>query len=111
MRSVRGLEMSCRSRLNAYGGHAASVDIPPTVDIVSPTGLTMTATRALTVMATADDADGSVKSVTFFANDVAIGLNDASLQCRRSPIAGDYTLTAVALDNAGATTTSAARFM
>src|SRR5207249_4932221 len=59
--------------------------------------------------ATANDADGSVSSVTFFANDVPIASDTTSpFAIDWTPSAsGAYSLKAVATDNVGATTTSA----
>ena len=61
----------------------------------------------VTSAANAGDTDGTVSSVAFFANGVAIGSDATSpYSITWSPAAGDYTLTAVATDNLGATTPS-----
>ena len=84
---------------------------PPTVAIVSPAeGATFTAPATITVMASASDSDGSVTSVAFYANGQSIGSDSASPYsiAWTNVQAGSYTLTAVATDNQGTTTTSAA---
>jgi hypothetical protein len=90
---------------------APGSDLPPTVSLTSPTsGASFAAPASFSVTATAADADGSVTRVDFYANGSAIGtaftapytINWANVA------AGSYSLTAVATDNAGLTTTSAA---
>src|SRR5262249_34864043 len=63
-----------------------------------------------TVSANAGDTDGSVSSVAFFANGVSIGTDSSSpFSISWTPsAAGSVALTAIATDNQGATTTSAA---
>jgi len=64
---------------------------------------------ALTVSASASDSDGTVSQVQFFAGATSIGTKTAS-PCSISwtpASSGPFTLTAVATDNQGATTTSA----
>jgi subtilisin family serine protease len=84
---------------------------PPGVAIDSPAeGATFTAPVSITVAATATDSDGSVQQVAFFANGAPIGTDATSpysVTWTNVPV-GTYTLTAVATDNSGATTTSAA---
>jgi len=86
-------------------------NVPPTVAIVSPAeGASFTAPANITVLANASDSDGTVASVSFYANGQPIGSDTASpysVAWANVP-AGTYTLTAVATDNQGATTTSAA---
>lgn len=86
-------------------------DQPPTVSISSPqdgSGVALGAT--IPVTATAADSDGSVSRVDFYANGVSIGGTTAApYSVQWSPAAvGTYTLTAVATDNVGTTTTSPA---
>ncbi len=90
----------------AAGGNAA-----PTVSIASPSeGATFTAPASITVTADAADSDGTVASVAFFANGAPIGSDPTSpfSVTWTNVAAGSHTLTAVATDNLGATTTSAA---
>jgi RHS repeat-associated protein len=87
------------------GGNAA-----PTVSITSPAAnATFTAPASITLTANAQDTDGTVTQVQYFANASPIGTATASpysFTWTNVP-AGAYSLTAVATDNAGATTTSA----
>src|SRR5262249_59970272 len=64
---------------------------------------------AIRVSANASDSDGTVSQVQFFAGATLIGTDTTSpYSISWTPAAGgSYTLTAVASDNLGATTTSA----
>jgi hypothetical protein len=64
----------------------------------------------LALNATASDSDGSVQQVQFFVNGAPIGTDTAApFSASWTPSTADnYTLTAVATDNEGATTTSTA---
>ncbi|HET9187792.1 MAG TPA: Ig-like domain-containing protein, partial [Acidothermaceae bacterium] len=88
-----------------------SSNAPPTVSISSPaSGATFTAPANISVTAAATDTDGTVSRVDFFAGSTPIGAATTApygLTWSSVP-AGTYSLTAVATDNAGATTTSAA---
>jgi hypothetical protein len=98
-------------RLNVFAAALAnSPNIPPAVSITAPANnATLSTSSPITVTATASDSDGTVSSVAFYANGVLIGLDTASpYSISWSPSAGSYTLTAVATDNLGASTTSAA---
>lgn len=83
---------------------------PPAVSLTAPSqGSTYTAPATLTLTATASDADGSVARVDFFAGSTLIDSDSSapySATWSGAP-AGTHTLTAVATDNDGATTTSA----
>jgi hypothetical protein len=82
---------------------------PPTVAITSPAdGATFTEGQSVTITADAADPDGEVSRVEFFVDATKVG------QATAAPYAVDWTatlgaraLTAVATDNAGASTTSA----
>ncbi|GHF38445.1 cellulose 1,4-beta-cellobiosidase [Kitasatospora xanthocidica] len=87
---------------------------PPTVALTSPAaGQTFTPGSTVTVSADAADADGTVAKVDFYASTSA-GTNTLIGSDTTAPYtvnwasvaAGDYSVTAVATDNAGATTTS-----
>ena len=84
----------------------------PTVSLTAPAnGATFTAPAPITVTATAGDPDGTVATVQFYAGTTLIGTDSSSpysVTWNNAP-SGTYSLTAVAQDNAGATTTSAAR--
>jgi subtilisin family serine protease len=98
-------------RLNVYQALSSAYDnLPPTVSVTAPAdGTTATAPATVTVSASASDADGSVSQVAFYANGAPIGTDaTAPYSITWSGVAaGSYTLTAVATDNGGATTTSA----
>lgn len=99
-------DMDCSTATSATINFNASSNLPPTISISGPnsaiTGTTITFT------ATAADSDGSVSSVEFFVNGNSVGIDNTS------PFSLDYTTTfgadqqvyAIAIDNAGATTTS-----
>jgi plastocyanin len=87
----------------------AVVNTPPTVGISNPPdGAVFSAPASFSLEASASDSDGSVTNVQFFQGGVSVG-NAAS-----SPYsvaitnlgAGDYTFSAVATDNGGATATN-----
>ncbi|MFJ7244672.1 glycoside hydrolase family 48 protein [Kitasatospora sp. NPDC098652] len=88
---------------------------PPTVSLTSPAaGTTFTPGSTVPLAATAADADGTVAKVDFYAS-TGPGDNSPVGTATTAPYtlnwanvpAGDYSLTAVATDNLGATTTSA----
>jgi hypothetical protein len=84
---------------------------PPTVRMTSPpNGATVTAPATFTLTADAADGDGSVATVDFFANGALVGTDTTApytVQWSTST-AATYTLTARAVDDAGASTTSTA---
>jgi hypothetical protein len=90
-----------------FGGNNA----PPSVSITAPTaGQSFTAPATVPISATASDTDGSVKLVEFFQGTTKLG-EDTTAPYSFSwtnVAAGNYSLTARATDNIGATTTSAA---
>ncbi len=99
-------------RLNLFiAALDAGGDIPPTVALTSPVnGSKFTAPATTAVNATASDPDGTVTKVDFYANGSLIGsdtTNPYAATWQGVP-AGAYALTAVATDNRGFTTTSAA---
>jgi hypothetical protein len=83
----------------------------PSVSMTAPShGASFTAPATMTVSADASDPDGSIVRVDFYQGSTQIG-TDASTpySVTWSDVPpGSYALTAVAIDNAGATTTSAA---
>jgi len=97
-------------------GTAVSVTVypanqPPVVTLVSPvTGSTYTAPAAITLIAQATDADGSVTLVRFYQGSTQLATVSASpYRYEWSSVGpGVYQLRAVAQDNAGAVSTSAA---
>ena len=82
---------------------------PPTVSITAPSNnANFTPPASMSITATAADADGSVTQVAFYNGTTLLGTdNTAPYAFTWSNVAlGTYSLTAVATDNAGATTTS-----
>ena len=83
----------------------------PTVSITAPIGgQSFTAGASLTIRASASDSDGTITRVEFRAGGQIIGTDNASpYEARWTPgLAGSYSLTAVAFDNASGTRTSSA---
>jgi hypothetical protein len=86
---------------------------PPRVAITAPANnATFTTPTDITITATATDADagGAVAGVAFYRDTVLIGVDRSAPYSTtwRNPAAGTYKLTAKALDNGGASSTSAA---
>jgi len=81
---------------------------PPLVSISTPSaGAVFTTPVDVAIEATASDPDGTVQQVAFYANGTAIGTAAAApYGVSWYAPAGTHTLTAVATDNQGATTTS-----
>ena len=76
----------------------------PTVSITSPaTGSTSTIGAPINITATANDSDGTIQSVEFFANGISIGSKNVfPYTITYNPgAAGTYVLTAIATDNSG----------
>jgi hypothetical protein len=103
---------SSSSSSSSSSSDSGSANQPPTVSLTSPAnGATFNAPASLTLSASASDSDGTIAKVEFYANSTLVG-NDTS-----SPYSfnwnnvgtGSYSLTAVARDNAGGTTSSATR--
>ncbi len=87
------------------------VNAPPTVAITTPTNNTVvTAPASITLTAAAADSDGSIAKVDFFQGATLIGTaTGAPYSISWTNVAaGSYSLSAVATDNRGASTTSAA---
>ena len=107
---------ACRLTTTAIGLDGTPLDssaidhcTAPVVTLTSPAaGTTLTAPATVTLTANASDPDGTVAKVDFYANSTLVGTSTAapySATLTAAP-AGTYTLTAVATDNVGATTTS-----
>ncbi len=83
----------------------------PTVSLTAPAnGATYTAPATVTMNATASDSDGTITKVDFYAGTTLIGTDTTSPYSVTwsNAAAGTYGLTAVATDNGGTPTTSAA---
>lgn len=83
----------------------------PTVTLTSPTGTSFTAPATIALAADAADADGSVAKVEFFAGSTKVGEDSTPPYAFTwtDVAAGTYALTARAIDDDGAATTSAPR--
>jgi hypothetical protein len=82
----------------------------PTVNLTSPANSSVfNAPATVSLTADATDADGSVSSVSFYVNGGLIATDVTAPYSAgwSTSVAGSYTLTAVATDNLGKTTTSA----
>ena len=84
---------------------------PPTVSLTAPAGgATYTAPASIALTASAADSDGTISKVEFYRGTTLLGTDTTAPYSVSSGslAAGTYSLTAVAYDNAGAKTTSAA---
>jgi Big-like domain-containing protein len=85
---------------------------PPIVSLTAPAnGATFTAPASMTVSATASDVDGTIAQVDFYANGSFLRTDTSNPYSFSwtNVVAGDYSITAVARDNAGTTTVSSTR--
>jgi len=86
-------------------------NIAPSVSISAPANnATYTAPATITLTATATDADGTIANVKFYNGTTLLGTVTTSpyTYLWSSVAAGTYTITAVATDNAGSSTTATA---
>ena len=85
---------------------------PPTITVTTPVdGASFVAPATITIAATASDADGSLREVAFSANGVVLHRDTTppfSLALTNLP-ANSYALTATAVDNLGARTSTTVR--
>ena len=94
------------------GTCSATANQPPSVALTAPAnGASVSSGAAITVSANATDSDGSIAKVEFFRGGSSLGSDTSAPYAVTwsNASAGSYQLTAVATDNQGATTTSAAR--
>jgi hypothetical protein len=98
--------------LEAEGQISVRLNLPPEVTWVQPlAGAQFTEGTAILMEANATDPDGTIAQVEFFAGSVSLGAVTAApftLTWTGAPV-GEYTLTAVATDDQGETTTSEPR--
>jgi hypothetical protein len=83
----------------------------PTIAITAPVaGATFTSPASVTVTASASDPDGSIANVDFYVGSQLIGSDTSApyTAAWNNVAAGNYSLTAIARDNGGATRTSTA---
>ncbi len=88
---------------------AITINAPPTVQIVSPTnGASFFVPGAFTVLAEAQDSDGTVTQVDFFSatNHIGTSTNAPFFVVRTNLPVGSYTFSAVVTDDFGATNSS-----
>jgi regulation of enolase protein 1 (concanavalin A-like superfamily) len=110
-RDTAGATTTSSSRSITVSG-STSGNTPPSVSLTAPSsGATYVAPASITISASASDADGSIARVDFYRGSTLIASDTTSPYSVSwtSVAAGSYTLTAVARDNGGASTTSAAR--
>ncbi|WP_081659309.1 Ig-like domain-containing protein [Pedobacter glucosidilyticus] len=88
-----------------------SSNVAPTVSITSPSnGTTFTQGATINLQANASDSDGNITKVEFFNGVTKLGedLSTPYTYSWANVTSGNYTITAKATDNSGATTTSSA---
>jgi RHS repeat-associated protein len=89
----------------------AAANLPPGVSITNPAnGAMFTTPASISITASASDSDGSISRVDFYNATTLIGTATSAPYTFNwnNVAAGSYTLTAKAMDNAGATTSSTA---
>jgi subtilisin family serine protease len=99
------------TEIEAYGAATDGVNVPPTVTLTAPAnGASYTAPATITLTATAADSDGTVAGVEFYNGATLLSTaTTAPYSFTWAPVAvGTYILTAKAIDNLGAATTSTA---
>jgi RHS repeat-associated protein len=108
--SYASLPTGSRVDFRARAGTLACTNSAPSVSITAPAaGTLLQAGIAVTVSAQAQDADGTIGQVEFFANGVSIGTDSsAPYSVQWTPAGGAVELSARARDNAGDQTASAA---
>jgi hypothetical protein len=103
--SITSSDVSFDLQLIANSGNRA-----PVVSLTAPTnGATFISPADVNLAATAYDPDGAIANVQFFANGTLIGTPDMTVSYGRTATGlttGPYTLTAVATDNTGLSSTS-----
>jgi hypothetical protein len=94
-----------------YASEMFGNNAPPTVNLVAPAdGASHPSGYNMQLKATASDTDGSVSKVEFYHGSTLLGEDTSAPYTFTwvSPALGNYTLTAVATDDSGASTTSMA---
>ncbi|MDE0838445.1 MAG: PQQ-dependent sugar dehydrogenase, partial [Kiritimatiellae bacterium] len=88
--------------------NVSTSNLPPLVTITSPTnGAFLAAPANVTLFADASDSDGTVSSVQFYDDSTLLGTDlDSPFSVAALLYPGTHPLSAVALDNSGATSTS-----
>ena len=99
------------NKINQVFANGSTGNVAPTVSITSPANnSSFTAPASITLTATASDADGTISKVEFFNGSTSIGTATTApyTVAWNNVSAGSYSVTAIATDNGGATTTSSA---
>ena len=102
--NIRTYSASGNVTLQSAALTAAGADSPPSVSLTSPAfNSSFSAGANITLTASANDPDGNVNRVEFFANDTKLGTDSSSpfSAIWNSAPAGHHVLTAVAYDDAG----------
>jgi hypothetical protein len=124
-RSLKDIKQNGRQLLREFGGGRFLLNLfnvtsttpppstatPPTVSITAPANNgSFTAPASVTISADASDADGSITKVEFYNGTTLLASDTTSPYSLSWTVAtaGNYSITAKATDNSGATTTSAA---
>ena len=94
-----------------YTNNPPATNQPPTVGFILPQAADYPKPARITLTANASDADGTITQVAFYANTTLLNVDTTAPYAYTwtDGASGVYDLTAVATDNAGATTTSYAR--
>ena len=103
---------SSADRTVTIGASGTPSNQPPVVTLTAPAaGTTFTAPASITVSAAASDVDGTIAQVDFYANGTLIRTDTSSPYSISwtNVTAADYSVTAIARDNAGAATVSSTR--
>lgn len=98
-------------RLNTVRFLAGPANTSPAVSLTAPANNSnYTTLQAITLTATASDADGTISKVEFYNGTTLLGSDNSAPYSFTwaSPTVGTHTLTAVATDNGGASATSTA---
>jgi GH35 family endo-1,4-beta-xylanase len=90
---------------------ATTTGSAPVVSLTTPTTTSFTAPASITITAPATDADGTISNVKFYNGTTLLSMVTASpyTYSWTNVAAGTYSITAVATDNSGSTTTSTAK--
>ena len=100
-----------RSASASYVLTVTSPDVPPTVSVTAPAnGAAVPVGATITLAAQASDADGTVQRVDFYVGGAFVGSSAGPTYTMSwtVPSSGSFSISAVATDNVGGSTTSAA---
>ena len=111
VKDAAGATMTKTIGVFVSGTCSSVANVKPTVSITAPTNNAKVAAQSnVTLTATATDSDGTITKVEFYNGTTLLGTSTTSPYSFTwtNVVAGTYTITAVATDNSGATTTSSA---